>query len=170
MQSKTQCLQQLPQLEIITKNSSEKINFIASEYCPDSFFRKVTPSDVINLFSSVSPEFGNGEIKYLFDNDTDVIMLRLQGVSPSISILGSNKEQKWTANGNACSFVMKAVCRKDLGGDDIAQLSEANYGLTLYPKNGHVICECSAELASGVPTLNLMDLVARFLTTVVGIS
>ena len=144
--------------------SALMIKYEAKEFECDAVVKSVTANDVVNLFESVTGEFGNGDMDFCFDEETSSIWMRINGVSSPISVSqASSANSKWDSNADGHSDFI--VLTAPLEGDEstVFALEDKFPELSFYQNNDFILAEETINLKNGVEALDIMDRVEGFI-------
>lgn len=144
--------------------SSQVIPFIEKEFEYDSTISKVSTSDVVNLFTSIAPEFGEGTVSFTFDNETSSVWLDIPGVSSQISVVDIDPFSTWDASGSSDVIAIRALIKDSKASAN--DLSRHHSFTKFYQEGDIIIAEEPMYLSHGVAMLNLLDRLVAFLTTI----
>lgn len=143
---------------------SQIIPFVAKEFEYDSTVTSVSTSDVVNLFSSIAPEFGEGTVSFAFDNETSSVWIAIPGVSSQISVVDIDPFSTWDASGSSDVIAIRAIIKDSaVSANDLSR----HHSFTKFYQEGDIIiAEEPVFLTHGIAMLNLLDRLVAFLTTI----
>lgn len=143
---------------------SQNIPFEAKEFEYDSTVTSVSTSDVVNLFSSIAPEFGEGTVSFAFDNETSSVWIAIPGVSSQISVVDIDPFSTWDASGSSDVIAIRAIIKDStVSANDLSR----HHSFTKFYEEGEIIiAEEPVFLTHGIAMLNLLDRLVAFLTTI----
>ncbi|HHY0527495.1 TPA: hypothetical protein ACVU4L_004195 [Vibrio parahaemolyticus] len=130
----------------------------------DDLLAEVTPSNVINLFTEIAAEFGNGDLTYSFDSDTLTLLVDIDGVNGSIAVGDLDPYKTWNANGSTDFFVLRAIL--SVAPTHLNELNRSHPNTKFYLDGNNVLAEEPFYLSYGVATLNVLDRFSAFIKTV----
>lgn len=150
------------------KNECNLIEYVPTTFDANSTVELLSTGETICLFESIANEFGNGELKYHFDRETASILIHIDGVPSSISIVDLDPYSTWDSNGESDFIAFRALLNVDPA--MVNELNKAHPNVKFYSHSGQVIAEESIYLSYGVSALNLMDRTSSFITTITAIN
>ena len=154
------------------------------EYDSDSVLEACLPVDIVHLFDAISGEFSDtGDMTYYFDTNESQLMINIEGVGVPFVIV-SLETEKWTRVEPSETFIVKSIVKiKDilsyltvsvessgLYNDSpyhlVNELNKTHEGCRFYVIDDHVVIECDLYIAHGVAALNIMDIIASYISVV----
>ena len=140
------------------------IPFVDTEFDYDSTISKVSTSDLVNLFMSISPEFGEGTLSFAFDKETNSIWLDMPGVSSQISIADIDPFKTWDAAGESDVIAIRALIKNSkVSANTLSQ----HHSFTKFFSDGEtIIAEEPIYLTHGVSMMNMLDRIVAFIETI----
>ncbi|HBC3539985.1 TPA: hypothetical protein KDZ97_004539 [Vibrio parahaemolyticus] len=130
----------------------------------DDLVVEVTPSNVINLFTYIAAEFGNGDLTYSFDGETMTLLIDINGVNGSIAVGDLDPYQTWDANSTTDFFALRAILSVDP--KHLNELNRTHPNTKFYLDGNNILAEEAFYLTYGVTTLNVLDRFSAFVKTV----
>lgn len=148
----------------INTNQNNLINHIPNEVSPDQIYEQLNSSDLVNLFQSIAPEFGNGEVSFSFDESTASVLFMVNGIGSSISVADIDPFSTWTANSSSEFVALRALI--EVEESLINTLNTKHPNTKFYSSANVIIAEEAFYLGHGVASLNLLDRFSAFLNTI----
>ncbi|MDF4421608.1 hypothetical protein [Vibrio parahaemolyticus] len=138
------------------------------EFESDATLEEVLPQEVLSLFQSVVPEYGNAGLSYAVDDKEGALRLILNDIPADFCVVNINPYDGWDTEKKTDYFVVRALLpdSREFSSEVIMEMNKLHPHLKFYIDDGRVVVEEAYYLAYGIPVLNLMDRISAYLKTV----
>ncbi|MDH1472604.1 hypothetical protein [Shewanella sp. GD03713] len=138
------------------------------EFESDAALEEVLPQEVLSLFKSIVPEFGDSGLNFAVDGKHGVLKLLISDINADFCVVNINPFDGWDSETKTDYFVVRALLpdSSNYTSDVVMQMNKLHPHIKFYIEDGRVIVEEAYYLAYGIPVLNLMDRISAYLRTV----
>lgn len=139
------------------------------EFDSEESIDAVNPQEIIALFQSVVPEFGESGLTYNYDESMNGLLLTFPDLKFSTAAISLDHSEKWNWSTRSDCILMRTILDIDeayLDLNAVMALNEAHPHIKLYRNEAGVVIEDAYNLVYGVSVLNIMERLSAYLQTV----